>query len=183
MVIEAFDGGVSKMFEVGDYVVNANNGICKVEDKVHLELPMGNRDKLYYLIVPIGEKSTKLYIPVDSDKQRIRKAMDETQALRVIDEIPRIEAVWIANDKQREQCYKEAIFSCEPKKLVGILKCMYLRNMQRSAEGKKNTTIDERYFKVAENNLYSELAFAMHKDKDEMRQLITDRIHAMEEAK
>ena len=180
MDMKAFDGGVSGMFEIGDYVINANNGICKIEDKVHLDLPMSDKKKLYYMIVPIKEKSTKLYIPVDSDKQRIRKALDEVQALEVIDEIPRIEAVWISNDKQREQRYKEAIFSCEPKQLVGILKCMYMRNQQRNAEGKKNTTIDERYFKIAENNLYSELAFAMHKDKDELRQLITDRIHAKE---
>lgn len=168
------------MFEIGDYVINANNGICRIEDKVHLNLPMSDKKKLYYLIVPIKEKSTKLYIPVDSEKQRIRKAMDEAQALEVIDGIQDIEAVWIENDKQREQIYKEAIFSCEPKQLVGILKCMYLRNWQRNAEGKKNTTIDERYFKVAENNLYSELAFAMNKDKDEMRRLITDKIHAKE---
>lgn len=180
MDIKAFDGGVSEMFEIGDYVINANNGICKVEDKVHLDLPMSDKKKLYYLIVPIKEKSTKLYIPVDSDKQRIRKAMDKAQALEVIDEIPQIDAMWIPNDKQREQKYKEAIFSCEPKQLVGILKCMYQRNQQRNAEGKKNTTIDERYFKLAENNLYSELAFAMDKKKDEMRQIITERIHEQE---
>ena len=168
------------MFDIGDYVINATNGICKVEDKVYLDLPMSDKKKLYYLIVPIKERNTKLYIPVDSEKQRIRKAMDEAQALEVINEIPQIEAVWIANDKQREQKYKEAIFSCEPKQLVGILKCVYLRNRQRNAEGKKNTTIDERYFKLAENNLYSELAFAMHKNQDEMRQIINDRIHAKE---
>ncbi len=173
---KAFYGGVSKMFEVGDYVINANNGICRVEDKVHLDLPMDNKDKLFYLIVPVGEKSTKLYVPVDSDKLRIRKTMDEEQALRVIDEIPQIEAVWIANDKQREQKYKEAIFSCEPRQLVGILKCMCLRNMQRSAQGKKNTSVDERYFKLAENNLYSELAFAMQKDKDEVKKLVAGRM-------
>lgn len=171
------------MFEIGDYVINANNGICKIEDKVHLDLPMSDKKKLYYLIVPIREKSTKLYIPVDSDKQRIRRAMDEQQALRVIDEIPQIEAVWISNDKQREQKYKEAIFSCEPQQLIGILKCMHQRNQQRNAEGKKNTTIDDRYYKLAENNLYTELAFAMHKEKDEMRQMITERIHAIEQVK
>lgn len=171
------------MFEIGDYVINANNGICKIEDKVHLDLPMSDQKKLYYLIVPIREKNTKLYIPVDSDKQRIRRAMDEQQALRVIDEIPQIKAAWISNDKQREQKYKEAIFSCEPQQLIGILKCMHQRNQQRNAEGKKNTTIDDRYYKLAENNLYSELAFAMHKEKDEMRQMITERIHAIEQVK
>lgn len=168
------------MFAVGDYVINANNGICKIEDMVHLNLPMDGKNKLYYLIVPIGEKSTRIYIPVDSDKQRIRKTMNEDEALRIIDEIPSIDATWISNDKQREQAYKEALFSCEPKQLVGILKCMYQRNRQRSAEGKKHTTIDDRYFKLAENSLYSELAFAMQKNKEEMRQLIADRIQEKE---
>ncbi len=164
------------MFEIGDYVINANNGICKIEDKVHLDLPMSDKKKLYYLMVPIKEATTKLYIPVDSDKQRIRKAMDAMQALEVIDQMPEIEAVWIADDKQREKRYKEAIFSCEPKQLVGILKCMYQRNQQRNAEGKKSASVDERYFKMAENNLYSELAFAMAKDKEEIKQFIEERI-------
>lgn len=168
------------MFEIGDYVINANNGICKIEDKVHLDLPMSDKKKLYYMIVPIKEKGTKLYIPVDSDKQRIRRTMDAKQAMEIIDEMPEIEAVWIADDKQREKRYKEAIFSCEPKQLVGILKCMYQRNRQRSAEGKKSASIDERYFKMAENNLYSELAFAMQKNQEEIKQFIEERIRIKE---
>lgn len=166
------------MFAVGDYVVNANNGICKIEDIVHLDLPMGGKDRLYYVVVPVGEKSTKIYIPVDSDKQRMRRVMSKDEAFQVVDEIPYINATWISNDRQREQAYKEAIFSCEPQRIIGILKCMYIRNQQRNEAGKKHTTIDERYFKLAENSLYSELAFAMNKDKDEMRKLITDRIES-----
>ena len=36
--------------------------------------------------------------------------------------------------------------------------------------------IDERYFKLAEDNLYSELAFAIGRDKSEMRKIIADTI-------
>ena len=57
---------------------------------------------------------------------------------------------------------------------------MYQRNQQRNAEGKKSASIDERYFKMAENNLYSELAFAMDKDKEEIKQFIEERIHIKE---
>ena len=171
------------MFEIGDYVINANNGICKIEEKVHLDLPMSDKKKLYYLMVPVKEKTTKLYIPVDSEKQRIRRTMDAMQALEIIDQMPEIEAVWISDDKQREKRYKEAIFSCEPRQLVAVLKCMYQRNQQRCAEGKKSASIDERYFKMAENNLYSELAFAMQKDREEIKQFIEQRIHAKEKIK
>jgi CarD family transcriptional regulator len=88
--------------------------------------------------------------------------------------------MWIDNDKQREQKYKEAIHSCEPEKLVSIIKNMYNRKLIRTAQGKKNTAVDDRYFKLAENNLYTELAFAMEKDKDDMQLLITNRMQEIQ---
>ena len=51
-----------------------------------------------------------------------------------------------------------------------------MRRKQRTEQGKKSTATDERYFKLAEDSLYSELAFALGKEKNEMRQLITDTI-------
>ena len=42
--------------------------------------------------------------------------------------------------------------------------------------GKKSTVSDERYFRLAENYLYSELGFALNKDKDEVCRLIIDTV-------
>lgn len=164
------------MFEIGDYVINANNGICRIEDTVHLELPSVDKNKLYYLLIPIEEKNSKVYIPIDNTNHRIRKIMSEKEAWKVIDEIPLTEEMWIDNDKEREQKYKEAIKSCEPAKLISIIKNLYHRNQNRNEQGKKNIAVDEKYFKMAENNLYAELAFAMEKDKNDMRQLIEERM-------
>ena len=47
---------------------------------------------------------------------------------------------------------------------------------KREAEGKKNTAVDERYLKMTENMLYSELAFALKKDKDEIYDIISTSI-------
>ena len=44
--------------------------------------------------------------------------------------------------------------------------------------GKKNTSIDEHFFRVAENNLYTELAFAIGKNKEDMQQIICEKIAA-----
>lgn len=90
--------------------------------------------------------------------------------------IPEVEAAWIANDKLREQTYKEAIHSCNPTALVSIIKNLYIRKKQRSEQGKKSTATDERYFKLAEDNLYAELAFALGKEKNQMRQIIAETI-------
>ena len=43
-------------------------------------------------------------------------------------------------------------------------------------QGKKSTIADDRFFRIAENHLYSELAFALQKDKNEICQLIKDTV-------
>lgn len=166
--------GVIIVYEIGDYVIKANSGICRVEDTLHLDMPNADKNKLYYLLIPIDSKNSKLYVPTDTAEQSLRKVLSAEEAKEVIRKIPEVEAAWITNDKLREQAYKEAIHSCDPTALVSIIKNLYLRKKQRFEQGKKSTATDERYFKLAEDNLYAELAFALGKEKNEMRQIIAD---------
>lgn len=164
------------MYKIGDYVVKANNGVCKIEDILHPDLPGIDKDKMYYLLIPIECSHSKLYVPVTAAENNLRKALTEEEAWDMINSIPDVEAAWIANDKLREQAYKEAIHSCDPTTLISIIKNLYIRRRQRIEQGKKSTATDDRYFKLAEDNLYAELAFALNKEKNEMKQLIIDTI-------
>ncbi len=165
------------MYSVGDYVVKANNGVCRVEDIVHLDVSNVSKDKLYYLLIPQADRGAKLYVPVDTNSTSIRSVLSEEGAWSIIEEIPDIEETWIANDKQREQEYKEALKSCDPRLLVDIIKNIYLRKKKRQAEGKKSTSVDDRYFNLAEQALYSELAFAIGREPDEINEIIQDKIN------
>ncbi|MCD8012423.1 MAG: CarD family transcriptional regulator [Lachnospiraceae bacterium] len=165
------------MYSVGDYVVKANNGVCRVEDIVHLDVSNVSKDKLYYLLIPQADRGAKLYVPVDTNSTSIRSVLSEEGAWSIIEEIPDIEETWIANDKLREQEYKEALKSCDPRLLVGIIKNIYLRKKKRQAEGKKSTSVDDRYFNLAEQALYSELAFAIGREPDEINEIIQDKIN------
>ena len=89
-----------------------------------------------------------------------------------IEKIPSIHEIWINNDKERESRYKEAIKSNDPERIVGIIKLIYHRKKSREEQGKEITTVDERYFDIAEKLLYSELEIVMKKDKDEIYDLI-----------
>ena len=162
------------MFKKGDFVVNTNNGICEIKDVVTMN--MSGTDKEYYLLVPINEQTAKVYVPVDLSTQRIRLAMNKDEALSLIESIPDIHETYIENEKERERTYKEALNSRDPKRLVGIIKTLYLRRQKRLDAGKKNTAVDDRYFKLAENHLHNELAFALEIDKSEILELIFNRI-------
>lgn len=158
------------MFKKGDFVVNTNNGICEINDIVTMN--MSGSDKDYYLLIPIAEQTAKVYVPIDLAAQRIRHAMCKDEALALIEDIKNINETYIENEKEREKTYKEALNSREPKRLVGIIKTLYLRKQERVEAGKKNTAVDERYFKLAENHLHTELAFALQVDKEKVQEMI-----------
>ncbi len=164
------------MYSVGDYVVKANNGVCRIADILHLDVSSEKKDRLYYLLIPQADKGAKVYVPVDTGSSSIRGVLSEEKAWSVIKRIPDIDEAKITNDKQREQEYKDALKSCDPDLLVGVIKNIYLRREKRQAEGKKSTSVDDRYFKLAEDALFSELAFAIGTDQSEINQIIKDTI-------
>ena len=115
------------MFQIGEYVVHGNDGICEVKDITQLELPGGSSKRQYYLLVPQKEKNGRIYSPVESSKVQTRKVITKQEADTLIREIPAIQAAWVENEKLRENVYKEAIKSCDLRELVKIIKNMYLR--------------------------------------------------------
>lgn len=163
-----------QVFEKGEYVVYGQNGICEVEDITYLNLGDADEEKLYYVLAPVEVKGSKIYSPVDNTKIIIRRIISKEEAMSLLDEIEAIEELWIINDKLREKQYKEAMQSCDYREWIRIIKTSYLRKCERTAEGKKITTTDEKYLKLAENNLYGELALALDKEKSEMENFIIE---------
>lgn len=158
------------MFEKGSFVVNANNGICEINDIVTMD--MSGEKKDYYVLVPIEEKTAKVFLPVDIAEKRIRSVMNEEEAWQLIKSIKSVDEAYVENEKEREKIYKEAISSRDPKRLISIIKTLYVRKQERLEAGKKNTAVDERYFKLAENHLHSELAFSLGVNKTEVNEII-----------
>ena len=162
------------MFEVNEFVIHTTGGICKVTDIAPLDMPGADKNRKYYFLIPIKERGSKVFVPVDNPAA-IRKVMTDEEAWELIDEIPGIEEMQVENDKMREAKYKEAIKSCDCRELIKIIKNLYSRKLERLKEGKKTTATDDKYFKIAEDNLFSEFAFATGRSKEDILEAITSR--------
>ena len=165
------------MYNVGDYVVKAADGVCRIVAIKPLDIPNIPKDKLYLHLEPIENPTVKLYIPQDSAEEKLRDVITEEEASQLISEIPEIEPTDISEEKQRDKVYKEALLSGSCQQLVAVIKAIYSRNEQRQNAGKKNGAVDERFFKAAEDRLYAELAFALKKNKDDMSEYIKKTIN------
>lgn len=166
------------MYNVGEFVIYGNSGICEIKKITDLRDQGMPKDKLYYLMVPVNEKDSRIYVSVAGVNEGMRKVLSREEASRLIDEVPDIETLDIENDKLREKRYQEVIRSSDCRELISVIKTLYLRKRQRQSAGKKNTSTDEKYFRMAEKNLYSELAFALGEKPERMQEIIADRATA-----
>ena len=160
------------MYKVGDFVVKLGEGVCEIVAIKHLDISGISRDELYFHLVPEENKTVKLFLPIQKADECLRNVITKEEAIELIQSIKKIEPATIIIEKQRDKVYRQALLSSNPQKLVSIIKSIYLRNKERLSQGKSSAVVDERFFKTAEERLYGELAFALGKDKNEIKEYI-----------
>lgn len=164
------------MFEKSDYIVYGNSGVCQVDEITTLDVDGVPKDRLYYVLIPVNQSGSKIFTPVNSQKSQMRKIISKSEAVQLIEEIPEIEQLWIPDDKQREEQYKACMKNSNCKDWIRIIKTLYLRKEERSAQGKKVTATDEKYLRMAEDYLYSELSIPLGVEKEKMGEYIIQKM-------
>lgn len=164
------------MFEIGEYIVYGNTGVCKVEEVKKMTEPGTKSDRLYYTLEPVYRKGCRLFTPVDNQKVKMRPVLTMQEADELIGRIKEIDILWVKDEKSREQMYKDAIRTCNCEELVKIIKTLYLRKKARLAAGKKVTSSDAKYLHLAEESLYGELSVVMGIPKDEVETFIYNKV-------
>lgn len=168
------------MFEKGDYVICGNNGICSVQDITTLNISGVDKTRKYYLLKPVYQSGSTVYIPMDTAGQSLRKALSKEEADALIASIPDIPLIPLSDEKTLERTYKEYMHDGSCESLVKLIKTIYLRKEKRILKGAKITAVDSRYFKLAEDFLYSELSVSLGLSRDEVKDHIAasiDRHH------
>ncbi|MBO6214486.1 MAG: CarD family transcriptional regulator [Lachnospiraceae bacterium] len=154
-------------YSVGDYLMHENSGVCEVVEISEKALAGRGSEQLYYSLVPVFQKSSKVFTPVEA-KVRIRDVKSKKDMQALLEQVPEIEIVEEENNKIRAEIFKEMIDSFDPTVLAKVVKTVYIRKKRRIAAGKKVMSSDERVMQVAGKKLFEEMAFALQKGREEV---------------
>lgn len=161
------------VFEKGEYVVCGNKGVCVVEDVTTLDISGVDKKREYYILKPIYMTGSTVYVPVDTAGDSMRSILGREEAKQLISGIPEIPLITITNDKLLEQEYRVLMKSNSCEEWIKIIKTIYLRKQKRLEAGRKVTAVDAKYFRMAEDNLYGELAISLGMSRGEVESYIT----------
>ena len=167
------EGAVS-VFIKGEYVVSSNKGVCLVEDITTLDISGVDKKREYYILKPVYMAGSTVYVPVDAAKESMRKVLSHEEAEALIQSIPEIPLITITNDKLLEQEYRSCMKTNSCESLIKIIKTIYLRKQKRLEAGRKVTAVDAKYFRMAEDNLYGELAISLDMPREDVENYIVE---------
>lgn len=163
------------MYCAGDIILYGEHGICRVAAVGPLNLG-GSGDRLYYTLRPYYQPELVIYAPVENQRVVMRPPLTQDEAEKVVEEMPDIPELEIPDEKERESLFSRIQHSCDCRELVGMIKALYSRRASRLQHGKHATSLDERYFRAAEEQLYGELAFALGMEREKTPNYIRRRL-------
>ncbi len=171
-----FVKGSGFVFVKGEFVVCGSKGVCTVEQVTTLDMPGVDKAKKYYVLKPVYNHGTTVYVPVDAGEESMRGVLSASEANKLIGRMDDIAPIAIANDKLLEQEYRVCMRTNLCEEWVRILKTTYLRKVKRQEMGRKVTAVDAKYSRIAEDSLYGELAVALGIPRDQVEAYVEDHV-------
>ena len=152
------------MLNVGDYVIYQEQ-VCQIKEQKMNEFT--NLES--FILVPVTDSSLKLNVPVNNPN--IKNLMTKEEIKNLISLMPSIPLIDI-EEKLLENEYKRLYHSGSKEDLIKIIKTTYRRNQDRLNNNKKISEKDNKYFTLAENLLYSEIATVFGISLEEAKEYI-----------
>lgn len=160
------------MYQVGDLIVYGSTGVCRVE-----AIAPGGQGRDYYTLQPLYQSCT-IMTPVDNTKVFMRPIISKADALALIDRIPLLshEAFHARAPRELSEYYDGKLKAHDCQSLAELAMSIYTKREEAQAQKRRLGSVDESYFRRAEELLHCELAAALGIDKDQVAPFIARRV-------
>lgn len=165
------------MFQENDVIVYGAQGVCRLIGTE--EKNVSGKKRTYFVLKPVNDKGSTIFVPMDNALvlQKMRRLLTKDEIHELIDSMRSEDAVWVENENERREIYKNILAKGEHLDLIKMIKSIYTHKKERESEGKRLHMTDERFFKDAEQILYNEFQYVLDLGgKDDLMRYIAQRI-------
>ncbi len=167
------------MFARDEYVFHETGGVCRIADIRPAPLSGMPADREYYVMKPVHEPNSVIYIPVDSDRVFLRRLINRAEAEELLDRIPFVRVIDEGNAKLLRAKYVEAMNTHEPLEWVRVIKTVYLRASLPQGRPRRISETERSIAERAKRHLHTELALALELNEKDMERYITEHVEKM----
>lgn len=156
------------MFKTGDTILYSSTGICTITEICEKDL--GGIKKKYYVLKPVSQNNSTVFVPVDNEKltSKMRRVLTRDEICKIIRDSAKSPEIWIDDDNERRETFSSIISSGDREKLIIMIRSLYKHQQQQLANGRKFHIADSKIFKEAERLLNDELSWTLGIEPDEV---------------
>ncbi len=167
------------MFAKDEYVFHESGGVCLISDIQAAPLDNMPPDRLYYVMKPVNDPNSVIYIPVDCDRVFLRRLLNRDEAEELLDRIPFVRTIEETNAKQLREKYVESMRTHDPVEWVRVIKTVYLRANMKTSRSCRLSDTERSFAENAKHYLHTELALALDLPAQGMEEYITNHVQKM----
>lgn len=145
------------MFQIHDTIFYPSGGICIIDD-IRVVPFDGLPDRNYYIIHPIDRPQETFFVPVDSDKIRLRHLISREDALDLMHNVTEILPIEETNLKLLKERINESLAQYECIEWFRVIRTVQRHREVLSGRSKRISDTERAYADTAKRYLYAELA-------------------------
>ncbi|MNY00180.1 CarD-like/TRCF domain protein [compost metagenome] len=167
------------MYKVDDIVIYGKMGACKITDITKPGDIGVAKGRLYYVLQSL-QTSCIIYAPVNT-AVFMRPILSAAEVNRLIDTIPGLEAEPYYNDHAQELAkhYESALESNNCEELFKLTMSIHAKKQAAEQLNRKIGQIDQKFMKLAEEILFSEISLAVGIPKEKAQEYIAARVEGV----
>lgn len=154
-------------YKVNDTVLHGVSGVCRI-DSIETRSFSGKKRE-YYVLKPLSDERSTVYIPTDNEEllSKMRYILSQQQIYDLIASVQDNELVWIENENQRKEKYRQTLIVGDCRQLIVLLKTLCIYKKNKEAENKKIHKCDETFLNDAQKLLYDEFSRVINIKKEQ----------------
>lgn len=160
------------MLKCGDVVVYSATGVCLIEEIC--EKSFGGEKNKYYVLKPLLQKSSTVFIPVNNARltQKIHPILSQEEFKGLFCSVAQRKPVRPESEALRHDKFIEILESGNRAALMLMVYDLRAFQKQQQENGRRLHLADERLLTSAENLLFEEIAYVFHIEKDAARDFL-----------
>lgn len=162
------------MLNIGECVIYGSHGLCQVREILVPTFLERGKEKQYYMMISAVDAGSVLYVPVEGAEDKVREVISADYAEDLIDDIEEVEEIELPEGKKAEPAILEIIKRNVVDEMMGLVMSLRRIKATREAEGKRFATLNEKYLNMAEKLLYTELAYSLETEKDNIKRRVLE---------
>lgn len=165
------------MYKRNDAVIYARRGVCIIEDITLKEF--GGTMKQYYVLRPVYQKKSCIFVPVDNDSlsSKMIRLVTPDEIRQYIRRLPTLPAMWDERANIRQDRYREIMEAKNRLQILNMIRSIHMHREKLAEKGKKLYAFDEHALKDAESLIYDEFAYVLNMDREQVSPYIQKELH------